>query len=71
MTEKDKIIERLAQAEEAYHKLMLGEKEASVNVGDFGSVSYSQANIDKLERYIAILKRQLNGGSRKPIYMKF
>jgi hypothetical protein len=39
----------LAQAEEAYHKLMLGEKEASVNVGDFGSVSYSQANIDKVE----------------------
>ena len=30
---------RLAEAEEAYHQLMIGAKEVSVNVGNFGSVT--------------------------------
>lgn len=29
---------RLAEAEEAYHQLMIGAREVSVNVGNFGSL---------------------------------
>jgi hypothetical protein len=50
---------RLAEAEEAYHKLLIGAKEVSVNVGNFGSVSYNQASRTALEAYIAELKAQL------------
>ena len=35
---------RLIEAEEAYHKLMIGEKEVSVSVGSFGSTTYNQAS---------------------------
>lgn len=50
---------RLAEAEEAYHKLMIGEKEVSVSVGNFGSTTYNQANITQLESYISNLKSQI------------
>ena len=49
---------RLAEAEEAYHQLMIGAREVSVNVGNFGSVTYNQANRTNLETYIANLKTQ-------------
>ena len=42
--DKETLKIRLAEAEEAYHKLMIGVKEVSVNVGNFGSVSYNQTN---------------------------
>lgn len=51
--------ERLAEAETAYHKLMIGEKEVSVTVGGFGATTYSQASITQLEKYIASLKAQI------------
>ncbi len=41
--------ERLMEAETAYHKLMIGEKEVSVTVGGFGATTYSQASITQLE----------------------
>ena len=50
---------RLAEAEEAYHQLMIGVKEVSVNVGNFGSVSYNQTNRAELAAYISNLKSQL------------
>ena len=50
---------RLAQAEEAYHKLMIGEKEVSVSVGSFGSTTYNQASRTALESYISSLKSQI------------
>ncbi len=50
---------RLTEAEEAYHKLMIGEKEVSVSVGNFGSTTYNQANITQLEVYISNLKSQI------------
>lgn len=50
---------RLAEAEEAYHQLMIGAKEVSVNVGNFGSVTYNQTSRAVLEAYIADLKAQL------------
>lgn len=50
---------RLAEAEEAYHQLMIGAREVSVNVGNFGSVTYNQTSRAVLEAYIADLKAQL------------
>ena len=50
---------RLVEAEEAYHKLMIGEKEVSVSVGSFGSTTYNQASRTALESYISSLKSQI------------
>ena len=57
---------RLAQAEEAYHKLMIGEKEVSVSVGSFGSTTYNQANRTALESYISSLKSQIAAAEGAP-----
>jgi len=56
----DVLKQRLMEAEEAYHKLMIGEKEVSVSVGNFGSTSYNQTNISQLEKYISALKTQIS-----------
>jgi len=56
----DVLKQRLTEAEEAYHKLMIGEKEVSVSVGNFGSTSYNQTNISQLEKYISALKTQIS-----------
>lgn len=50
---------RLAEAEEAYHKLMIGEKEVSVSIGNFGSTTYNQTSRTALESYISSLKSQI------------
>ena len=50
---------RLVEAEEAYHKLMIGEKEVTVSVGNFGSTTYNQASRTALESYISSLKSQI------------
>lgn len=50
---------RLIEAEEAYHKLMIGAHEVSVNVGNFGSVTYNQTSRTALEAYISSLKSQI------------
>ena len=57
--DKETLKIRLAEAEEAYHKLMIGAKEVSVNVGNFGSVSYNQTSRAELAAYISNLKSQL------------
>jgi hypothetical protein len=57
---------RLAQAEEAYHKLMIGEKEVSVSVGSFGSTTYNQASRTALESYISSLKSQIAAAEGTP-----
>ena len=57
--DKETLKIRLSEAEEAYHKLMIGEKEVSVSVGNFGSTTYNQANITHLESYISNLKSQI------------
>lgn len=56
---------RLAEAEEAYHQLMIGAREVSVNIGNFGSVTYNQANRTNLETYIANLKSQIAAAEGK------
>lgn len=50
---------RLVEAEEAYHKLMIGEKEVTVSVGNFGSTTYNQTSRTALESYISSLKSQI------------
>ena len=50
---------RLVEAEEAYHKLMIGEKEVTVSVGNFGSTTYNQASRSALESYISSLKAKI------------
>ena len=57
---------RLAQAEEAYHKLMIGEREVSVSVGSFGSTTYNQASRTALESYISSLKSQIAAAEGTP-----
>ncbi len=57
--DKEILKTRLAEAEEAYHHLMIGAREVSVNVGNFGSVTYNQASRISLETYIANLKSQI------------
>ncbi len=57
--DKEILKTRLAEAEEAYHQLMIGAREVSVNVGNFGSVTYNQASLTSLETYIANLKSQI------------
>lgn len=75
--DKETIKTRLAEAEEAYHKLLIGAKEVSVNVGNFGSVTYNQTSRTALEAYIADLKAQIAAaegttvGRRKIIKISF
>ena len=57
---------RLAQAEEAYHELMIGEKEVTVSVGSFGSTTYNQASRTALESYISSLKSQIAAAEGTP-----
>nr|DAD94641.1 MAG TPA: Head to tail joining protein [Siphoviridae sp. ctrKX6] len=57
---------RLIEAEEAYHKLMIGEKEVSVSVGSFGSTTYNQASRTALESYISSLKSQIAAAEGTP-----
>lgn len=75
--DKETIKTRLAEAEEAYHKLLIGAKEVSVNVGNFGSVTYNQTSRTALEAYISSLKSQIaaaegtNVGRRRIIKIRF
>ena len=63
--DKETLKIRLAEAEEAYHKLLIGAKEVSVNVGDFGSVTYNQTSRSALESYISSLKSQIAAAEGK------
>lgn len=57
--DKETLKIRLAEAEEAYHKLMIGAKEVSVSVGNFGSTTYNQTSRSALEAYISTLKAEI------------
>lgn len=68
---------RLIEAEDAYHQLLTGTKEVSVNVGNFGSVTYNQTSRTALEAYISSLKSQIAAaegtsvGRRRIIKIRF
>ena len=55
----DDLKTKLAEAEVAYHQLLTGGQRASVSFGPSKSVSYTQANIAELRRYINDLKDQI------------
>lgn len=60
------VAEKLADAEAAYHELLLG-RSARVFVDQNGErVEFTAANRPALAQYIADLKAQLNGVSRAP-----
>ena len=62
---------RIAEVEDAIHKLMTGAREVQVQHAD-GMVRYSEANLEGLERYHAWLlqqKESLTNGRRRPIYL--
>lgn len=61
---------QLTEAEQARHRLLTGTQEVTVSLQGLGTATYSQANIEALERYIADLRGQiarLNGGPRRGI----
>ncbi len=58
---------RLIEAEDAYHQLLTGTKEVSVNVGNLGSVTYNQTSRTALEAYISSLKSQIAAAEGQPV----
>ena len=75
MPDLDKLKQRLEEAEIAFHKLLTGEREVSVSVSDFGTVTYGQAQTKVLEKYITHLKSQVarleRRPRRQPLWMRF
>lgn len=70
MTDLATLQTRLTEAEEAHHLLMMGAKEVSVSIGNYGSTTYAQASAEKLEQYIEKLKSQiarLSGTARRGV----
>lgn len=67
--------QRLLEAEDALHRLMIGELEVTVSVGGFGATTYAQTDINKLNAYISTLKSQIAAiegcPRRAPLFMKF
>jgi hypothetical protein len=66
---------KLAEAREALHKLMLGDKETQVGFGTNRLTQWAQANPDKLRAYISELEGKLAAATgdaaqsrRGPIY---
>jgi hypothetical protein len=50
---------KLAEAETAYHRLLIGAGKASISFGPSKSVTYTQASIPKLRAYINDLNDQI------------
>ncbi|WP_039758471.1 gpW family head-tail joining protein [Bartonella queenslandensis] len=75
MTDLVTLKSRLSEAETAYHLLMTGSKEVSVNIGGYGAVTYQNVDAPKLEKYIVQLKieikRKQGGFGRKALYVEF
>lgn len=61
---------RLVQAKEARHRLLTGTQEVSVNMHGYGATTYSEANIERLEKYIHEMELEIarkKGGKRRTI----
>lgn len=65
----------LEQARDALHRLMIGEREVSVSVDEFGATSFSQVNRKDLEKYISDLERKIaqaeGRGGRRALLVRF
>lgn len=65
----DALRTKLAEAETAYHKLLIGAKAQTVVFGPSKSTTFTQANIAELRRYINDLQEQIAaccGGTPAP-----
>jgi len=66
---------RLAAAEEAYHRFMVGDRESEVRFADGRAVRLSETNADALRSYVNELRAQLAAASspmaRGPIGFMF
>lgn len=67
---------RLAEAEDALHKLMTGGKTVAIRSSNGSMVTYGEADAAALRGYIADLRGQIGSaqggtGRRKPIYATF
>ena len=64
---------QLAEAEAAYHALMLGQSVAELRDANGELVRYSPANAGRLQAYIQSLKQQLGllttSGPARPIFL--
>ncbi len=72
-TERTKLKERLEKAEDAYDRLMCGEKEVVISYDGNRSVTYNQISVTSLAQYIVQLKAKLGmkGGRRRAIGVSF
>lgn len=67
VSSREVLQQRLQEAEEALHKLQMGQREVSVSVDGIGQSTYQQTSVPHLERYILNLKRQLGVAGRRTI----
>lgn len=71
-TDTETLLIRLAEAESAYHRMMVGKQAVTISHGDSAgnsrSYQYSTAGLAELRAYIIELKGQLglNTGRRRP-----
>lgn len=67
----------LSEAEIARHKLATGKQAVTIEYEGGGSVTYTKADLDKLEAYIASLRSQLSSSTsspaaqRRPVHLGF
>jgi hypothetical protein len=61
------IIERLKEAENALHQLMIGGQPVEVRDQNGEAVKYTPANASRLRAYIAELKQQLGQHCSRPL----
>ena len=60
--------ERLAEAEAAYHDLMIGKQAVQFRDANGEFVMYSKPDAPKLAQYIETLKRQIANTASGPLY---
>jgi hypothetical protein len=58
------LIQRLAEAETAYHQLITGDKPVELRDSNGESIRYTMADKGKLKNYIAELKAEIAGDQR-------
>lgn len=68
------VLQRLTEAEAAYHALQTGQAVVQITDQNGESVRYSQANSSRLAIYIRELKAELNGTPRtsgpiRPVFL--
>ncbi len=69
------LYQRLNEAEIALHRLMTGDREVTISVGDYGATTYARVNANELRDYITRLKCQIAVLERRPrrgpVYIRF